>query len=139
MDPLLAAAAAAGVSGNFGRGEGLADEKLASLKQNTLQWVPPKEALDKIPKNWGDGVPNRKPGGFRWQDPNDQGNGVRIDRGNPNNSQTVQQVDHVVVRVRGNVIGRDGQPIVGSIKANYEQSHIPVSEYVNWKSWNSPK
>jgi hypothetical protein len=36
------------------------------------------------------------------------------------------------------VIGRDGQPINGSIQDNYDQAHIPLTEYENWKKWDSP-
>ena len=51
----------------------------------------------------------------------------------------VQQVDHVVVRSGGKIIGRDGLPIAGRISDNYEAAHIPLSEYENWPTWNSPK
>ncbi|WP_192816485.1 hypothetical protein [Cupriavidus basilensis] len=83
-------------------------------------------------------APNKKGVGFRWQDPKNQGNGVRIDKGDPNVSQPTQQVDHVIVRSNGKVIGRDGKPIEGSIKYNAAQAHIPLSEYKKWKNWNSP-
>jgi len=94
---------------------------------------------DKIPKSWGKGKPTRKGDGVRWQDPDNPGNGVRVDAGNPENSQIAQQVDHVVVRSNGQVIGRDGEIISGSIKDNFESAHIPLSEYENWPTWNSPK
>lgn len=102
------------------------------------EWKVPDEATSKIPSEWGDGVPNKKGEGQRWEDPENQGNGVRIDKGNPNNSQPSQQVDHVVVRDNGRVIGRDGRPIEGSIRDNASQAHIPLSEWLNWSSWNSP-
>ena len=38
------------------------------------------DARSKLPPEWGDGSPNRKGVGTRWQDPNDPGSGVRIDR-----------------------------------------------------------
>ena len=84
------------------------------------------------------GSPNQSGTGTRWQDPDNPGNGVRIDRGNPNNSQPSQQEDHVVVRHNGRVIGRHGSPIDGSIAENYEQAHIPLSEYETWSTWNRP-
>jgi hypothetical protein len=62
---------------------------------------------------------------------------VRIDQGNPNNSQVLQQVDHVVVNKGGKVLGPDGKPIPGSIKDN-PQSHIPLADWLKWKSWDSP-
>ena len=101
-------------------------------------WEVPQEAKDKIPAEWGEGEPNRKGEGQRWQDPNDKGSGVRIDKGNPDNSQPSQQVDHVVVRDKGRVIGSDGQPINGSIKENPSQSHIPLRDWIKWSNWNKP-
>jgi RHS repeat-associated protein len=98
----------------------------------------PQAAKDKIPPEWGDGQPNRKGDGTRWQDPDDQGNGVRIDEGDPDNSQPSQQVDHVIVRNGGQVIGRDGQPIGGSIKQDPTNAHIPLSEWLKWSKWNKP-
>lgn len=102
-------------------------------------WEAPQDAKDKIPAEWGEGEPNRKGDGQRWSDPKDpKGTGVRIDKGNPDNSQPSQQVDHVVVRDKGRVVGRDGQPIQGSIKDNASQAHVPLNEWVRWSSWNRP-
>lgn len=47
-------------------------------------------------------------------------------------------MDHVIVRSNGQVIGRDGKPVIGSIKDHAEKVHVPLSEYKKWKSWNSP-
>jgi hypothetical protein len=102
------------------------------------EWSVPANATSKFPPSWGEGVPNKKGVGMRWQDPDNLGNGVRIDQGNPNSSQVSQQVDHAVVRYKGQVIGRDGTPIQGSIKQNPVDAHIPLSEYIKWKTWYSP-
>jgi len=48
-------------------------------------------------------------------------------------------VDHVVVRKDGKVIGRNGKPIKGSIDEDFDNAHIPLSEYERWKSWCSPE
>jgi len=101
------------------------------------EWGVPSEITDKIPSSWQN-KPNKKKVGIRWQDPENQGNGIRIDQGDKNNSLPSQQVDHAIVRKNGQVIGRDGKPIQGSIKNNGEQAHIPLSEYQNWKNWDSP-
>ncbi|KYC39214.1 hypothetical protein WA1_31195 [Scytonema hofmannii PCC 7110] len=101
-------------------------------------WTVPEMACNKIPKYWGSGQANKKKPGWRWQDPTNQGNGVRIDEGNPNNSHLSQQVDHVVVRRNGQVIGRNGQPIAGSIKTNPTEAHIPLNEWLQWKTWYEP-
>ncbi|WP_256673966.1 hypothetical protein [Pseudomonas fluorescens] len=100
-------------------------------------WDVPDTTIAKFPDTWAV-TPNKKGVGFRWQDPKNQGNGVRIDKGEPDISQPTQQVDHVIVRSNGRVIGRDGKPVSGSIKEHAEQVHIPLSEYKKWKSWNSP-
>ncbi|WP_232790585.1 DUF637 domain-containing protein [Pseudomonas fluorescens] len=100
-------------------------------------WDVPDTTIAKFPDTWAV-TPNKKGVGFRWQDPKNQGNGVRIDKGEPDISQPTQQVDHVIVRSNGRVIGRDGKPVSGSIKEHAEQVHIPLSEYKKWKNWNSP-
>ena len=100
-------------------------------------WDVPDTTISKLPEGWN-ASPNKKGVGFRWQDPKNQGNGVRIDKGEPGISQPTQQVDHVIVRSNGQVIGRDGKPVIGTIKENAEQVHIPLSEYKKWKTGNSP-
>jgi RHS repeat-associated protein len=95
-------------------------------------------ATAKVPSEWGPGAATKKGVGTRWTDPANPGNGVRIDQGNPLNTQVTQQVDHVVVRYNGQVIGRNGQPISGSIAQNAEQAHIPLSEWQTWNSWFAP-
>ena len=44
----------------------------------------------------------------------------------------------MVIRKNGVVIGRDGNPIRGSIKNDFDNAHIPLSEYEGWKTWYSP-
>jgi X-X-X-Leu-X-X-Gly heptad repeat protein len=99
-------------------------------------WIPD-SATSKIPDSFGKGKPNQKGEGWRWND--GKGNGVRIDEGNLNNSQEYQQVDHVVVNRGGKIIGRNGEPIKGSIKENAYEAHIPLSEWLTWNSWDSPR
>lgn len=102
-------------------------------------WNPSKYIGNKLPKEWGKGVPNRRGVGTRWSDPkNPAGNGVRVDRGNPKSPYTSQKVDHIVVRKDGTILGRDGKPIKGSLKNDPENGHIPASEYVKWKKWDAP-
>ena len=47
-------------------------------------------------------------------------------------------LDHGVVRSGGRVIGRDGNPISGLIRENYEMAHIPLDEWFTWSTWNAP-
>jgi len=99
----------------------------------------PGPVSDRLPDSWGDGEVTKKGGGIRWHDPaNPKGTGVRIDPGNPSSPYPSQQVDHVVVRKDGHVLGRDGKPIDGSIKQDPENAHIPLSEYEKWDSWDHP-
>lgn len=114
-------------TGAAGRGAGLAGRAPGP------HWS---EGGSRVPGDWGDGLPNSKGEGRRWEDPTNAGNGIRIDQGNPNSPFASQQVDHVVVRVNGEVIGRDGQPINGSIKDNAEMAHIPLSEWMQWSTWS---
>jgi len=113
------------------------DQKLFQPKSNITKWRIPKNVSNKFPSSWGSKL-NKKGVGTRWQDPNNPGSGVQIDKGNPNHTLSSQQVDHVIVRRKGQVIGRDGNPIQGSIRQNAEQAHIPLKEYQGWKSWHSP-
>ncbi len=100
------------------------------------EWVT--DALPKIPDTWGIGAVNRKGVGFRWTDPTDAGSGVRIDQGTPGHPLPSQRVDHVIVRVNGNVLDRTGRPITGSIKDNAEMAHIPLSVWKEWSAWFRP-
>ncbi len=94
-------------------------------------------AYDKVPGSLKkyESVTN-KGVGYHWNSP--KGDGIRIDKGNLNNSQIYQQVDHVVVNSGGKVIGRDGKPISGSIKQNAYEAHIPLTDWLKWKEWNRP-
>ncbi|WP_459748298.1 hemagglutinin repeat-containing protein [Pseudomonas sp. 3A(2025)] len=109
----------------------------AGVSKLPRTWDVPSTTISKFPESWAVS-PNKKGTGFRWQDPKNKGNGVRIDKGEAHISQPTQQVDHVIVRSNGKVIGRDGKPVVGSIKDHAEEVHIPLSEYRKWEKWNSP-
>lgn len=111
-----------------------------SSQETTTTGFPPQEAVDKVPDEWGPGQPNRKKEGERWLDPeNPNGNGVRIDKGDPTSPNPSQRVDHVVVRTDGKVLGPDGQPIpAGESIKNHPEAHIPLSEWLKWRSWNQP-
>ncbi|WP_338766818.1 hypothetical protein V7968_00365 [Nocardia vulneris] len=106
----------------------------------TTSAFPPQQAVDKIPTEWGEGQPNRKKDGERWHDPeNPNGAGVRIDKGDPNSPNPSQRVDHVVVRSDGKVLGPDGQAIPpGSSIKDHPEAHIPLEEWLKWKSWDHP-
>jgi hypothetical protein len=104
-----------------------ADSGLTALEQGAA----------KVPGDWGAGIANSKGPGTRWFDPANKGNGIRIDEGNPNSSWPSQQVDHVVVRSGGSILGPEGSPIVGSLIEN-PQAHIPLTGWLGWAEWNVP-
>ena len=92
----------------------------------------------KVPSAWGDGAANTKGVGTKWSDPSEpQANRIRIDDGVPGSAWPSQQVDHVVVHSGERILGPDGEPIVGSLRDN-PQAHIPLSDWLNWSSWNAP-
>ncbi|MFC5660719.1 RHS repeat domain-containing protein, partial [Streptomyces nogalater] len=117
----------------FREADGAASEGGAS---SAPDWIP-KSATSKVPDSFGAGKATKKGIGWRWND--GKGNGVRIDQGNLNNSQVYQQVDHVVINSGGKILGRNGKPIEGDIKSNAYEAHIPLEEWLKWKSWNSPR
>ena len=99
-----------------------------------------RRAIKKIPRSWSL-LPNKKTGsGLRFSDPVASGNknGVRFDIGDPKSAFESQRVDHVIVRYNGKVIGRDGKPLSRAIKEDPLRAHIPLAEYVKWKTWYSP-
>lgn len=116
-------------SGGSGLGSGAAASEWPALRQGAAR----------VPSEWGEGRQNRKKRspGFRWEDPQDPGNGIRIDKGNPGAEYPSQRVDHVVVRRGGRILGQDGAPIQGALKAHPE-GHIPLDEWMTWKDWDRP-
>ncbi|MET7339552.1 RHS repeat-associated core domain-containing protein [Nonomuraea sp. NPDC005650] len=130
-------------AGLVGEGEGVIEGALlaavtrgrGSAGRGAL-WAP-RGATKKIPESWM-GKANKKGIGTRWEDPKNPGNGVRIDKGNPKNPQPSQRQDHVVVRRNGKVIGRDGKPINGSVKNDFDNAHIPYREWKKWGKWYEP-
>jgi hypothetical protein len=106
-------------------------------KGGTAGLTPLEQGATQVPKNWGTGLANKKGAGTRWIDPTNPGNGIRIDEGISGSSWPSQQVDHVVVRSNGRILGPDGKPIAGSLAEN-PQAHIPLSDWLKWSSWNTP-
>ncbi|MEU8470166.1 RHS repeat-associated core domain-containing protein [Streptomyces sp. NPDC029006] len=119
----------------FREADGAASSAGANSAPSAPDWIP-ESATSKVPGELGAGKATKKGIGWRWND--GRGNGVRIDQGNLNNSQEYQQVDHVVVNSGGRIIGRNGKPIEGDIKTNAYEAHIPLDQWLKWKSWNSP-
>lgn len=110
------------------------------------------QAQRKLPKDWvkrpnAAMLKDPKKAGYRFTPAQQAGkegaqaNGVRIDKGSKSVSQPVQQVDHVVVRRHGQIIGRDGKPLKPGTKMGDDpaNTHIPLDEWIKWKSWFSPE
>lgn len=103
--------------------------------EEAAEEFPGAAARSKVPPEWGPGNPTSKGSGIRWNP--DKSQGVRIDQANPNSPFPSQQIDHVVVRSGGRILGPDGQPIMGRLKQN-PGAHIPLSDWLNWSAWNVP-
>jgi hypothetical protein len=140
---VLAASVLRGFPSNMGfQGSGAWRRSGANLLDDvastTPKWAVPGSVQSKFPSSWTSAA-NKKKVGSRWFDPaNPKANGVRIDQGTPGHPLVSQQVDHVIVRRNGQLIGRDGQPIMGNIADNAANAHIPLSEYLNWRNWYAP-
>ena len=91
-----------------------------------------------IPLEWGCGQPNKKKPGRRWEEPNNEGNGVRVDKGDPKSKWPSQREPHVVVRKTGRILGSDGQPIGLPKPSKTPEAHIPLQDWLKWKTWHSP-
>jgi filamentous hemagglutinin len=111
--------------------EGANDEKPAEL---TPAEQMKQAGQSKVPSNWGEGKVSDKGDGWRWQDPNNVGNNVRIMKGNPNSPKPEQQVDYVKITSGGKVIDTNANPLADAQGA---RSHIPLSNWLNWNSWNN--
>jgi hypothetical protein len=125
---VLVIAAGAGVTGLAGR---------ALLAPAAAEEFPGAAAAAKIPDAWGAGSAARSGGGWRWADPqNPAANGARIDPGNPGSPDDFAQIDHVHVRSGGQVIGSDGNPVPSGL-AGDPAAHIPLSDWLDWLTWNT--
>lgn len=129
-----------GTGEDAGEGEAEGENEIAPTNPDEAG-VPP-EISAKIPVSWGQGQPNRKKEGWRWEDPEDKGNSVRWDKGDARSRWPSQREDHVRVTKGGKVIGPDGQPINPTPEvprpAQTGEAHIPASEYGKWLNWGEP-
>jgi RHS repeat-associated protein len=119
-------------SGDFSM---LAGSRLAS-RSPYLRIIEPRAAgQGRIPPSWGPGSASRSGGGWKWADPNNPNNQIRIMPGNPNAKFESQREPYVQIRHDGRVIGRGGaqQPD----KYNPD-AHVPYREWINWRHWHSP-
>jgi hypothetical protein len=88
----------------------------ASEDQETEAWLTGKSRPSQVPADWIGSATKSAPG-WRWDDPKNPGNSVRIFRGNPNDPDPTKRRPYVVVVRNGQVIGRNGAPIPTAIAA----------------------
>lgn len=78
--------------------------------------------------------PNSKKTGSRFQDPNDRGNRVRVDKGDPNHDLPRQKVDHVVEQKGGKTIDENGEEIKPTPDApkptRTPEAHVPLDDWL---------
>jgi RHS repeat-associated protein len=106
-------------------------------------WMP--YGSSKIPSGWSGPLPTKKfrkspnKPGYVWRAPKGQ-DSVRIDKGDPNAYWDTQKVDHVVINSGGRIVGRGGEllPPGARIQDYPEAAHIPLEEWLTWRSWNAP-
>jgi hypothetical protein len=67
---------------------------------------------DKIPADWA-GAPTKSALGYRWNDPNGE-NSVLFFKGDPADPDPTKREPYVIVLSKGQVVGRDGMPIIGA-------------------------
>jgi len=120
-------------------------EALAAVERTAGEdWLAAARA--KLPPEWGDGIPGKYETGVRWIEPEGKGTYLRIDPGRLEHGDPLQQIDHVHVRLNGNKIGRDGEPILGKSRGlspidrakRAALEHVPLSEWLTWKAWWRP-
>jgi len=104
-----------------------------NMPDNT--WIPPEEALDKVPDFLGEGQHNKKRNGFRWLTKHGA-NQVRIDKGNPTADHPHEQVDHVRINKDGKMMDWEGNLLPAGTTNNIPEVHIPLSDWLKWKSWD---
>jgi len=80
-------------------------------------------------KGWTE-TPNKKGQGSRFQDPNNRGNRVRIDKGKPDHNLPSQRRDHVVEQRGGQTVDKDGKPIEAPKPSKTPEAHIPLKDWI---------
>lgn len=77
-----------------------------------------------IPKHW-ESSPSNRGEGVRYRDPNNKHNEVRVQRGNPKNSNQAQRNDYVKWKKDGQWLDKYGKPVAGDSL----EAHIPINEF----------
>jgi len=77
-----------------------------------------------IPKDWVKSTSNNGKG-VRYRDPNNKHNEVRLQRGEPNSSQSGQRQDYVTWKRNGQWLDKNGK----RVPRQSLESHIPIDEF----------
>ena len=107
-------------------------EGLAAVAIDTYAAARFESRLDKVREKlpgWKES-PNKKGTGSRFQDPNNKGNRVRVDKGNPNHELPSQQQDHVVQQKNGKTVDKDGNPINAPQPSKTPEAHISLVDWL---------
>lgn len=107
------------------------EEKPKPQEQPKPEATKPKPSNDKlterpknVPKDWKE-VPANKGQGTKYVDPKNQHNDVRVQQGNPNNSNPGQQQDYVKWKKDGQWLDKDANIVEGTSP----EAHIPLDEF----------
>ena len=107
-----------------------------------LTWEVPDEALNKIPEGLkAHAEPAKHGDGIRWESQDGRVK-IRIMRGKPDAEHNSQKVDYVVLKKDGFYTLTNGNQVKGKvngIKARMlEEAHIPLSEWLQWRTTWQP-
>lgn len=99
-----------------------------------------KDITKKLDKAHGPPKIADKGKGLRWgQKP--EKDYVRIDKGDSKAKYPTGQVDHVHVVSDGKIVSVDGSRLIpqqGKKLSELPEAHIPLTDYIKWKSWDMP-
>ncbi len=79
---------------------------------------------DGVPEEWVEKISD-KGEGKKYIDPNNKGNDVRIQRGNPESNFPSQRNDYVKWKRNGQWLDKNGNPVLG----DSPEAHIPFEEF----------
>lgn len=77
-----------------------------------------------VPDDWVE-KPANKGDGVKYVDPKNNGNDVRISRGDPKSTNAGQQRDNIKWKKNGQWLDKNGNPVV----RNSEESHIRLEDF----------
>ena len=86
------------------------DPAMATIEHDFEGWLTGSARPRQIPSEW-QGEPLPDGAGWRWFNPENRGDSVRMYRAGPQSADPSIHEPYVIVTVNGQIIGRDGQPL----------------------------